>query len=215
MTGSSARAEERIRDTYSIELIEQKIHESAAALKAAKYGLASLIQRERTEQSQITALELRVSDLMQRAAEALKGERQDLAQQAAQAIADMENELVGRRGTLCRLETRILQLRQSVEAANRRLIDLRQGAVAAKAVRQEQILQKRLSRHVGAECAMDEAAELIAKVMQKEDPFEQGEILRQIDSELSHESIQEKLSDAGFGEATKTTAADVLGRLQT
>jgi len=45
MTGANARAEERVRDTYAIELIEQKIREANASLQAAKGTLASLIQR--------------------------------------------------------------------------------------------------------------------------------------------------------------------------
>lgn len=138
MIGGSARAEERVRDIYSIELINQKIRESDASLKSAKYGLANLIQSERGENRQITALRGRIDDLMTRAAQAMEGDRADLAQEAAQAVAEMENELDVRRKTVRRLETRILQLRQSVETANRRIIDLKQGAIAARAVRREQ-----------------------------------------------------------------------------
>lgn len=214
VAGSSARAEERVRDMYSIELIDQKIREAGDALKSAKYGLASLIQRERAETRQIVSLEARIADLMARAAEALRGERQDLAQEAAQAVADMENELIVRRETVCRLETRVLQLRQSVETANRRILDLKQGAVAARAMRREQGIQKNLLRHSGGESAMDEAESLISRVMQQDDPFEQSEILRQIDSGLQNEDVADRLSAAGFGRSSKTTAADILGRLQ-
>lgn len=214
MIGGSARAEERVRDIYSIELIDQKIREAEASLKSAKYGLASLIQRERAESRQITALQGRISDLMTRAGQALTGKRADLAQEAAQAVAEMENELELRRETVRRLETRILQLRQSVETANRRIIDLKQGAIAARAVRREQGIQKHLNRHTGGDCAMDEAETLIARVMQQDDPFEQGEILRQIDSGLQNEDVADRLAGAGFGPATKTTAADVLNRLK-
>ena len=214
VVGSSARAEDRVRDIYSIELIDQKIREAESALKSAKYGLASLIQRERAETRQVTVLKARISDLMTRAAQAIAGDRQDLAQEAAQAVADMENELTVRRETVCRLETRILQLRQSVEAANRRIIDLKQGAIAARAVRREQGIQKRLKRHIGGDNALDEAEGLIARVMQQDDPFEQSEILNQIDRGLQNQDISDRLAGAGFGEASKTTAADILNRLQ-
>ena len=213
VTGSSARAEERVRDIYSIELIDQKVREAEASLKSAKYGLASLIQRERAESRQISALQGRINDLMARAAEALAGERSDLAQEAAQAVAEMENELQVRSETISRLETRVLQLRQSVETANRRIIDLKQGAIAARAVRREQGIQRRLNRHVGSESAIDEAEGLIARVMQQDDPFEQGEILRQIDRGLNNEDVTDRLAGAGFGASSKTTAADVLSRL--
>ena len=48
--GASARAEEQVRDHFSIELIDQKVREAQAQLKAAKVGLASLIQRKRSEE---------------------------------------------------------------------------------------------------------------------------------------------------------------------
>ncbi|MCK4711482.1 MAG: PspA/IM30 family protein, partial [Marinosulfonomonas sp.] len=108
--GANARAEERVRDTYSIELIEQKIREAQTGLKAAKATLASLIQRSRAEGRQIEVLETRAKDMTSRAKEALKGGREDMANEAAQAIAEMENELTLRRDTASRLETRIIRL---------------------------------------------------------------------------------------------------------
>ena len=50
--------------------------------------------------------------------------------------------------------------------------------------------------------------------MQQDDPFEQSEILRQIDSGLQNEDVADRLAGAGFGPSTKTTAADVLSRLK-
>ena len=208
------RAEEHLRDHYSIELIDQKIREADANLKAAKLGLASLIGRERSEVRQVEAITARITELTVRAKAAMTGGREDMAAQAAQAIADMENELTGRRETVARLETRILQLRQSVETANRRIIDLKQGAVSARAVHHEQGIQKRLSRHLGGPTAIDEADALIGRVLGQDDPFEQGQILNQIDRELDHRDIGDRMSDAGFGAKGRSTAADVLARLK-
>ncbi|WP_027259344.1 PspA/IM30 family protein [Leisingera aquimarina] len=214
ITGANARAEEQLRETYSIELITQKIREAEGNLKAAKLTLASLIQRQRAEQRQIETLQTRVQDLMARAGEALEGGREDLAQSAAQAVAEMENELTVRRQTLDRLETRILQLRQSVETASRRITDLKQGAIAARATRREQDIQRRLRRHTGGDSPAEEAEALISEVLQRDDPFEQGEILREIDGELSNSTIAGDLADAGFGPRSRSTAADVLNRLK-
>ena len=214
MTGASARAEEQLRQTYSLELITQKIREAEGNLKAAKLTLASLIQRQRSEQRQVDSLQSQVQDLMTRAAEALEDGREDLAQTAAQAVADMENELTLRQQTLARLETRILQLRQSVETATRRITDLKQGAIAARATKREQDIQRQLRRHAGGDSPAEEAEALIAEVLQRDDPFEQGEILREIDADLSGRAIADDLADAGFGPRNRSSAADVLTRLK-
>ena len=212
--GANARAEEQLKDTYAIELIDQKIREASGALKAAKLSLASMIQQQRNEQRQAEALEEKIADMMTRAGEALNGDRPDLAEAAAKAIAEMENELTMRKETLARLDRRILQLRGSVERAHRRITDLKQGAIAARATRREQSLQKGLTRHTGGDTAMEDAEELIARVMGREDPFEQGEILREIDGDLGQDRVAEQLAEAGFGAATRSTAADVLKRLK-
>ncbi|MBO9464916.1 PspA/IM30 family protein [Tropicibacter sp. R15_0] len=214
IAGESARQEEALRDRYSIELIDQKIREAEASLKSAKYSLASLIQRERSETRQVETLEAKLQDLTERATEALAADREDLATEAAQAIATMENELTLRRATLQRLETRILQLRQSVETAHRRIIDLKQGALAARAAKKEQAIQKRLNAHVAADSSFEEAEELIARVLQKDDPFEQGQILKEINDGLTQTDVADKLASEGFGKASKSTANDVLARLK-
>lgn len=214
VAGANARSEEKVRDIYSIELIDQKIREAQAGLKAAKFALASLIQRERAENRQIEILQERAADLSTRAVEAINGKREDLAAEAAQAIADMENEVSLRQETVSRLATRIIRLRQSVETAHRRIIDLKQGAVAARAARREQNIQSRLNRDLSGDSPMDEAADLIAGVLKKDDPFEQSEILREIDGDLSNESAADRLAAQGFGHATKSTGSDVLQRLK-
>ena len=212
--GANARAEERVRDQYSIELIEQKIREAQAGVKGAKLTLASLIQRERAELRQIETLKSRAAQLEKDALAAMADGREKLAEEAATAIAAMENELKVRQDTVDRLKQRIIRLRQSVEAANRRVVDLRQGAIAAKAVRAEQTSQKRIQRHLEADSPMDEAESLIANVLQKDDPFEQSEILREIDRDLGGENIAEKLAEAGYGDGQKSTASDVMKRLR-
>ena len=215
IVGANVRAEERVRDIYSIELIEQKIREATHGLKAAKVSLAGLMQRQRAEERQVQALEERVADLEVRAKEAMDADRTDLAQEAATAIASMENELTMRRETMRRLEARIVRLEGSVAAAHRRLEDLKQGAIAAKAIKREQQMQVRLG-HTGDGMggAMEEAEGLIQRVMGADDPFERSEILREIDRGLNHEDVADRMAAEGIGAATKTTAADVLARLK-
>lgn len=215
ITGANARANETVRDVYAIELIEQKIREASNSLSAAKATLASLIQRHRAEDRQIRSIEARVSDLTERATKALDDDNEVMATEAANAIAQLENELEVRRQTLGRLDQRILQLRHSIETGNRRIIDLKQGAITAKAVRYEQSVQTKLNTTLHGKSSAAEAEELIANVLKKDDPFEQAEILADIDRDLNHETLADRMSDAGYGAATRATGADVLKRLKT
>lgn len=215
IAGANARAEDHIRDVYSIDLIEQKIREATNSLKAAKVSLAGLIQRKRAEERQLEALQDRITDLMARTQTAVTAGEDSLATEAARAIATLENERATRRDTIAQLESRTMRLETSVEAAHRRLTDLRQGAIAAKAIKREQQIQSKLG-HAGstATSAMAEAEDLIAGVMQRDDPFERSEILAEIDAGLNHDSIADRMAAQGLGPSTKTTAADVLARFK-
>lgn len=211
--GTNARAEERVRAAYSIELIDQKIREAADGLKLAKGTLASLIQRQRGEERQIEVLNIRIADLLDRGTQALAAGKADLAQEAAEAVAVMENELSLRRETRARLEARVVRLQASVEATNRRIIDLKQGAIAARAARDEQALQRRLNTTLAGQSPLSEAEDLIAGVMGQEDAMEQAEILDQINRGLDRRDVADRLAENGFGRPMKTTASDVLARM--
>ncbi len=212
--GSNARAENMVRDHFAIELIDQKIKEAEASLKAAKLSLASFIQRERAEAKHLGDITARIHDLTSRATQALAANRTDLAEQAAQAIAQLENEQTLRQGTLGRLETRIAQLRHTVEIATRRLLDLKQGALAARTAKKEADLQNRLGVCMAQDTAFDEAEDLISRVLNKDDPFERSQILQEIDADLNGTHVADQLAEAGFGKSSKITAADVMGRLR-
>ena len=214
LNGQSARAEVRVRDAFAIELIDQKIRESDAGLRAGKATLASLIQRQRAEEQQHTALKARVVDLTGRATEALEKGREDMATEAARAIATMENELTVRHETLERLDQKIVRLRSSIEAGHRRIIDLKQGAIQARAVKHEQDIQMKMTKSGMSTNSTQEAEDLIARVLGRDDPFEKAEILADINQDLQGDSITNRMADAGFGAATRTTADDVLARLR-
>jgi phage shock protein A len=214
IAGVNARSEDRVRDAFAIELIDQKIREAEQSLKAAKATLASLIQRQRSEERQHDALKNRIKDMMGRAQSALDNGRDDLATEAASAVAQMENELTIRHETCDRLDQEVIRLRNSIEAGHRRIIDLKQGAIQARAVRREQAIQTKLNSTIGRTSNIEEAEELIGRVMGRDDPFEQSEILREIDRDLGHETLTNRMADQGFGASNRTTADDVLGRLK-
>jgi phage shock protein A len=212
--GQNARAEDRVRDAFAIELIDQKIRESDNSLRAAKATLASLIQRQRSEEKQHAGLKSCIADLTSRAHEALASDREDMAAEAARAIAAMENELTLRAETRARLDQKVMRLRSSIEAGHRRIIDLKQGAIQARAVRREQDIQMRMHRSGVTSSSVDEAEELIARVLGRDDPFERSEILADINRDLDDGSITDRMADAGFGNATRSTPDDVLARLK-
>ncbi|WP_246707349.1 hypothetical protein [Mesorhizobium sp. NZP2077] len=106
-------------------------------------------------------------------------------------------------------------MRVSVERAHRRIIDLNQGMISARAIDAERKAQSRLVRSIGNSGNLNDAEELLARIKGASDPFEEAGILDEIDGELRHEKIRDRLADAGHGPAVKVRAKDVLERLKT
>lgn len=211
--GASVQSGKRVRDFYALDLIDQKIHETEQGLNAAKGSLAALIQRHRAEEKQTKALENRIADLMGRAKEALDKKLTDLATETAGAVADMENELVRRKETVARLDQKITSLRLRVEKAQRRLIDLRQGAISAKAIRAEQNATRRVTSAL-PNAPAKEAQDLIDSIVGSDDEEPLADIYEELDDDLNNRNLEDRLGASGCGDPIKTTAADVLAKLK-
>lgn len=217
--GARERADESLRDAYAIELIDQRIREAEAGLRAGKTALAAMIQRRRGEERQIEALDAKISDLTQRAKAALKDGAEAAASEAASAIAAQEKERAARAETLAMLSTKAARLQASVENTHRRLVDLKLGATSARAVRREREAQAKLSQSAYGEnaCgddALDEAEALIKRTIGECDPLERTEIVREINANLSPDAVVERLAAQGYGPKNNPDAADVLARLK-
>jgi len=61
---------------------------------------------------------------------------------------------------------------------------------------------------------MDDAEALISRVVNADDPYEESEILAEIDRGLEGQDIAEKMADQGFGAVGKSTRDSVLERLK-
>lgn len=210
----SFEVEETVRDKYSVELINQKIREAEGNMKLAKTTLASLIIRHRNEEQGVRRITAQIADFEARAEAALTAGKSKPAGEAAAAIADLENEKTMRDATIVSLEERISQIRSSIEKANRRLTSLKQGAVAARAVATERAAQKKVVTSLGGSTSFAEAEELIARLVGQSDPFEEAQVLEEIDSDLSHTNLAERMAEQGFGPRIRANADDVLERLQ-
>ena len=214
LDGASAKAEDRLKDQFAVDLLAQRIRDAEAGLASAKQTLASLIVRQRAEQASLDQLDRRIADLEERTRSALAASNEPLARDGAGAIAELENEREVRRATVRGLVEKTLRMRMSLEQAHRRIVDLSQGMISARAIDAEQKAQRRLNRSIGRTASLNEAEALLARIRERSDPLEEASILDEIDAGLSQEAIRSRLEDAGHGPSTKVRAQDVLDRLK-
>lgn len=213
LDATTAHAEEAVQDKFAIELIGQHIRAAEAGLSQAKETLATIILQQRTEQANFIALERRIADLETRVRAALAAGSEKLAHDGAAAIAELENERETRRNTIGALAERAERMRLSIEKTHRRIVDLNQGLIAARAIEKGQKAQRQLDRSIGRRASLQAAEALLRRVNERSDPLDEAEILDAIDTELSQDGVRDRLEQQGFGPAVKVHASDVLTRL--
>src|SRR5262245_38229588 len=126
MRGTSARAAERIEDQNALLILDQQIRDSAAALDRARKALAVATAQDATEERRIARLQADVKDLEARATAALDT-REDLAAEAAEAIAGLEIDLAAAQSAHASFARESARLRALVRNGERRLNDLERG----------------------------------------------------------------------------------------
>jgi hypothetical protein len=83
---------EEVADQNALAILDQQMRDAAGALDRAKKALAVAIAQESQEGQQLDATRARIEDLETRAVAAIAAERDDLAAEAAEAIATLEAE---------------------------------------------------------------------------------------------------------------------------
>src|SRR6185436_14869122 len=92
MRGAAARAEEDFADRHALLILDQQIRDAAAGTERAKRALSIAIAQDEAEAKRLEITLQRIADLEERATAALAGSRDDLAAEAAEAIALMERD---------------------------------------------------------------------------------------------------------------------------
>ena len=216
MRGAAATAEEEVLDRNALLILDQQIRDAAGAIERGKRALALAIAHDEAEGKRLDNTLTRIADLEERATAALAAGREDLATEAAEAIAVMEADRDAIREARATFALEIAGLRRSVTNATRRLAELERGrriAQAAEAVRRLKTGSAPAGVPGGVALAEAEATLKRLRERQAEDAATDA-ALQSLDAEAAPAAIAERLETAGFGKRTRPTAALVLERLR-
>ena len=214
--GAAASAEEELADRSALLILTQQIRDAAAAIDHGKRALALAIAQDESEGKRLEATLKRIADLEERAVAALGGGREDLAGEAAEAIAVLEADRDALREARAAFAGEITKLRASVGHAAERLAELERGRRIAQAAESVRRLKTNVGRSGGVGASSLAEAEATLKRLrerQAEDAAASA-ALDSLDADAAPAAVAERLASAGFGKRTRPTAADVLARLR-
>lgn len=211
--GASHEAAETFTDQHAVPILRQQVREASAAVLTAKKSVALAIAQNEQELAQNEMLRRRLHDLEQRARDALTGDKPELAYEAAQAIAILEDELSACEAAQNQFQTHIAGLKHKLRTAESRLRDIQRGQRLATAT----ATTLRLQNEIGPDgpSSLADAERTLARLTRRQQELERSaEILETFDIASNPEKVAEKLADAGCGAPRRTSAEDVLARLR-
>jgi phage shock protein A len=187
--------------------LERSISAAHHAHTAARRALAVAVAEETREAARRTALAATAGDLEQRAVAALQAGREDLAAQAAEAIAAMATDINASERTATRFAAEVALARREVASQRRRLSELDRGRRLARI---GQALSATMQTSADGLDHFSAAEAALARVAAD------NHDARAAREEMAQpaETLVERMSDAGFGESSHVRASDVLARLR-
>jgi phage shock protein A len=214
--GAAFRAEEEFADRSALLILDQQIRDAAGGIERAKRALAVAIAQDEAEGKRLETTLARIADLEERAVAALSGGSEELAAEAAEAIAVMEQDRDSIREARATFAREIAGLKSTVRKSSQRFAELERGrriASAAESVRR----LKAGSGHgaPGGATALADAEATLRRLRERQ--FEDAaaaDAFETLDTEPNPSRVADRLEAAGFGKRTRPTGASVLERLK-
>ena len=214
--GAAAKAEEDFADRHALLILDQQIRDAASATEGAKRALSIAIAQDESEGKRLEATLQRIADLEERATAALAGGRDDLATEAAEAIALMETDRDAIKESRRAFAADVAQLKTAVANAGYRLAELERGRRIALATESVRRLKTRSGPTGSAGmAALAEAERTLQRLRQRQvEEAAAAAAYETLAPGLNPAATADRLEAAGYGRRTRATAADVLARMR-
>ncbi len=213
LRGQSADATEALSDAAALPLLRQQLRDCAGALETARRSVAMVMAYEAREKKSAARIAEQLADLEARALDALAKGREDLASEAASALANLEAEAATTARAIATYGREIAHLRGVVAEADARLRDLQRGHHLAFATAQTQNL--RAKTPAAATATLDEAETTLTRLQNRQAETEATRAaMLELSASTNATAMQNRLAAAGCGAPLRPDAASVLARLR-
>ena len=216
LRGGANEAGEALVDSQALRILDQEIRDADQELRKSKEALAEIMARQKLAAERADATAAKVAEYESYALKALEAGNESLAQEVAQKIANLENDLVVEREQADGFAASVAQLRKAVTQAEGNFKHLKQQVDTVKATESVQKAQQAVAqRYGGSQSKLHTAVESLERIKQKQ---AERAAKMQAAAELAStgspdDALDAKLREAGIV-AGSTSADNVLARLK-
>ena len=213
--GSVAAAGEELEDRSALLILDQQMRDAGSAVERSKRTLALAIAQDQQEGRRLETTNTRIADLEVRATAALDGGREDLAREAAQQIANLEADRDAAMTARTLFASEITRMKRQVSSAEARITELDRGRRIARASEAVRALRRGgIEAARPYESTLPEAENTLKRLRERQiEAQAAADALIELDAASGPLATAEKLAEQGFGPRLKSTADDVLARL--
>lgn len=211
-----SQAEESIEETQGVRMLEQHIRDAKAELDKAGKSRVDLLARVKLSHDKLKDLRERKASLEARALEALsKNVNPSLINEVAEEIARLENLITAEEQVLSNLEVSRDGVEKAVTATAQRIAQFEQMEVVKATEAMQRAQQAVTTSTVGASSSVSTAAESLKRLQTRQAERQARlDAAAQLEKVADGRDLDEKLAEAGIGGSNKSSAQDVLARLQ-
>jgi phage shock protein A len=211
--GRSQDAAEAIVDANSVPILRQQLRDCAQSVELGRKSVAMVMACCEREKKSAEQIALQLGDLEARAKEALQKGREDLAVEAAGAIAHLEAERDTTDRAIATYQTEITRLRKVLTESESRLRALQRGQRLALATEHTQRLHKK--GPVTMTAGLSDAEATLNRIQDRQAmAAATRDAAVALSAQTSADATRDRLAAAGCGAPLRPDAAAVLARLK-
>lgn len=212
-----SQAEASIEEAQGVRILEQHIRDAKTELNKANQSRVELLARVKLSNDKLYDLRERKASLEKRALEALnKKVDAALINEVAEEIARLENLITAEEQVLANLEASRDGVERAVTATGQRISQFEQQLEVVKATEAMQRAQQAVTTStVGASSNVSTAAESLKRIQTRQAERQARlDAAAQLEKVADGRDLDERLAEVGIGGSNKSSAQDVLARLQ-
>jgi phage shock protein A len=202
-----------VLDANALALLRQQMRDAAQGVGKSRKAVAVVMAYAEREKSTLKRIEAQISDLETRALDALAQDREELAAEAAEAIARLEVERDTTHRAVKTYETQIIRLKTCLAESEACLRDMKQGQHLAEANDKAHRLRGMLPS--GTTNDLKDAETTLKRLQERQEHADAtAAALVELSVGNNAEDLATRLAEEGCGSPMKPDSASVLERLK-
>ncbi|MES0881742.1 PspA/IM30 family protein [Roseibium sp. SCP14] len=197
----------------SLAVLNANLRNAANSVRAAQAALARAKAEQHQDRKRLKQIKNSIEDLENRARNALLKGLEPLAREAAEAIAQLEEEKSALETAIRSFDQELSSLTETLNRSQNRLRALKRGERTAEV--REHIQKAQSLGSAAGQSSLTQAEEQLDTLLQQQERDQLADrefaVLAPADNP---NALIEKLADAGCGEPVRNRADDVLARLR-